>query len=205
MPVTLTFDWVPNPLVIAEGFDEAALELENMIPPLEASARVAAFDAAQRFDEEGPGWAPWALGEQVPLGHGTIGDLTGAMSERAGDPGEYHLEGGVGGGSIEYTLQEGKEASFQFGRAGEIRHTHKGDAYTGGAQPPRPFIGLSPSGENMVEAIFAAWLDEILAGAGWGGLPTGGLPFGVSFAFFSKTGKPVYRGAGGKFVSGEGF
>jgi hypothetical protein len=186
VPVELTFEEIPNFRLVARVFDDMALAFENMRAPLAASAEVAAYDAARRFDEEGPGWAEWVLGYQHPKGHGTIGDLTGAMSERAGSPEEYR----VGYDTVSYTLEPGKEETFQFGGRG--------------TQAARPFIGLSVEGEDLVEAIFGEWMDTITGtffGGGGVTLPPT-LPYGIRLAPFRNplTGGEVFRGAGGRFV-----
>lgn len=189
MPVEITIIEEPSWKLVAAAFDDLAAEMEFMGPPLEAAAQVAAYDAARRFDEEGPGWAEWVLGYQSPAGHGTIGDLTGEMSARAGTASEYEVRAGIGGGEVTYHLEQEKEIAFEHGNSRQVA---------------RPFVGLSGEGEDMVEAIFGAWLDSLVGSFGGGG---GGiieppmLPPGVKMEFIPKLGRNIFRGAGGRFVT----
>jgi hypothetical protein len=188
--VELTIEMVPDFRIVAQAFNDMAAELAHMEEPLLASAKVAAYQANQRFDEEGPGWADWVLGYQSPAGHGTLGDLTGEMSGRASDAGNYVVSGGFGGGSVSYQFEEEKETAFEFGNSRQVA---------------RPFIGLDEEGDAMVESIFAYWLDSIVGSFGGGG---GGmisppmLPPGISLTgIVGFGGTSVFRGAGGRFVS----
>ena len=57
--VTITEEWVPEPVVVAEGYDKIADALNNMRPPLLLCERVFIQHVSEKFDSAGPGWAPW--------------------------------------------------------------------------------------------------------------------------------------------------
>ena len=179
MAVELTFEMRPDFRMVARAFDEMALQFADMKEPLLWSAEIASQDAERRFAEEGPGWADWALGHQVPQGHGTIGDLSGDMRAHAGSNAGYE----VGADTVAYHFEGEKESAFQFGNT---------------RQPARPFIGLSQEGEDLVELAFAIWMEQIIGEVAGGAGEAGG--FHVSRTV-SKTGRVSFRDARGRFTS----
>src|ERR1043166_5923683 len=87
----LDFQWHPEPLVVAEEVDILAAELNSMRIPLTASLLPVMKAVEQRFEEEGPGWSPWAdsYDEYAQSHNEGILWQSGQLVEGATHPGSY--------------------------------------------------------------------------------------------------------------------
>lgn len=169
---SITFDWVPDPGVIAAQYIKLAGYLENFLPPLTASRAIAQSDMQEHFDSEsGPGGEAWApLDEQYVVSKRggnahPILQLSGAMHDAAVSDAAYPIDGhdlffstaglpfywifhetgrsGIGG------MAEFVEKARQLGL--EV------DESAGGGMPARPFVGLSFEAELQIIEVFDAW------------------------------------------------
>lgn len=169
----LEFGWHPSPLVVAEDLAQAAILLHDFEIPLQLSIDPASKALERRFDNEGPGWAPWAesyapFAEAYP-NVGILwqsGDLVGSVV----DEGNYD----VGITTLEWT---GAESPFywEFHQMG----TRK--------MPARPFVGLDEVAIAEITVIFDEYLGVVADVA-------------AGHSFEPKGRGSRIRGAGGRFV-----
>lgn len=149
----LTFEWYPDPLVIAEEYRIAAIALEDLSVPLEESVPVVG-ESMRRNIESGDfvGWKDTyrrkveqmaARGEHT----GRMLQKTTALVDSVSDPGNFAVEG-------DNLIWTGEAAPSY----AELVHFGSPERYTSG---PRPFIGLTPDAEVEVLAVFERWLAEI--------------------------------------------
>jgi phage gpG-like protein len=137
--------WMPEPVVIANEYELMAIKFENRKPVMEEALQVVLANTEQHFDEEGPGWAPWADSTAIDPRRGPLvltrsGDLrSGATSE-----GSYEV-------TNNFILWTG-------GAAPSYWRYH----WTGTSRmPQRNFIGLDAAGEDEVVAVFDAWMGTL--------------------------------------------
>lgn len=168
----ISFDWFPDPNVIAARIMSLARYLENFVPPLEASKAIAKADMQNHFDTEtSPGGAPWApLADETieRWGEHSILQLTGAMHGAAVSDSAYMVDGHDlyidTSGFPDYWV------FHEFGRQSPQMHIFKemiaaghklglGYKYSGGGMPPRPFVGISEKAEAEIIAVFDAWFE----------------------------------------------
>lgn len=197
---SITFEWIPDPNVIASRIMSLAGYLENFQPPLQASQAIARADMQRHFDtESGPGGEAWApLNEEYVIhkrggaAHPIL-QLSGALHDGAVSESAWPIDGNdlffnTGGLPFYWIFHEtGREGiggmeefrkaiEQQFGRGVEI------DMGAAGGMPARPFVGISFEAELQILEVFDAWF----AGA-------------VSGFYASKSGTVQRRGAGGRF------
>lgn len=178
----LTFEWVPNPIIVAEKFETAAARLEHVEEPLALSREVAIADVENHFATEsapdGSPWQPWAPSYAERTQASSILTLTGAMRADATGRGSWPIDGTdliFAGSDPKWTWHQ-YGASRQAGGSSltseEIAHytrLHAAGAFKegvpleaviGGANelPARPFIGLSEDAKIQIIDIFDAWV-----------------------------------------------
>lgn len=175
----ISFDWFPEPEVVAARIMELSGYLENFIPPLEASKGVAKADMQNHFDTEtSPEGEPWAAlnKEYVQKRRGgaahPILQLSGAMHDAAVSDSAYMIDGNDlfinTGGFPDYWVYH------EFGReemAGwdvwvkQVSATLGVDIQSGGGEmPARPFVGVSFEAQLQILEIFDAWFDGAVSG-----------------------------------------
>lgn len=150
----LSFDWSPEPVVVAEDFYKSAAALENLEVPLTMSIPAVIGGIQQVFDEEGPGWAPWSesYAPYAQAHNSGILDQSGALRGGATSEGSFAVVGDVlgftGGAAPGYWV---------FHQEGTRR------------MPARPFVTLTPESELAVLAIFEEWLATVVDISGGAG------------------------------------
>lgn len=183
----ITFEWVPDPNVVANKIMTLAGYLENFIPPLEASRGVARADMQNHFDtESSPSGEAWAeLSEEYVATRGSdhpILQLTGAMHAAAVSESAYIVdahdlffstaglpaysffhESGRGSGAEDQEFVAKARALLE--EAGITPAAgFEAAAAGGGAMPARPFMGFSLEAELQILEIFDAWFSGAVAG-----------------------------------------
>lgn len=188
---SITFEWVPDPNVLAGKIMELAGYLENFLPPLEASKGIAKQDMEMHFQTEtSPDGGHWAeLADNYVVKRGSahpILQLTGAMHDAAVSDSAYVIDGhdlffDASGLPFYYIFHEtGREGIAGFAAWAKLHDVVEGS--TGGGMPARPFIGVSFEGQIAIVEVFDAWFDGAVSG------------------FYTHPGGTVQtRGAGGKF------
>lgn len=182
---SISFEWDPDPEIIAQRILALAGYLENFIPPLTASRMVAIGDMQMHFDtESGPmgAWAPLSE-EYVKTTRGgaahPILQLSGAMHDAAVNPASYPIDAhdlffdtSLLTAEAPYwpKHEEGREMEFsqavrdQRKRSG-LKAPKPGWQFEGdGGMPPRPFLGLSESAEIQIIEVFDAWFQGGVSG-----------------------------------------
>ena len=204
-PGTISFDWIPEPEVVASELIETANRLEDRSGPLAISRQIAIDDMREHFegqhDPEGNPWLPWSESYEPRARAQNIGEIlqrTMDLQDAATAPGAYPItddsvffdtsglpfywswhQEGTGGTDIFRTThaQTGEDVAFrEFGEEGR-----------GKALPPRPFVGISFEAELEIIEVFDQWFDSAIA------LATS--PTGKVF------GRHALRGPGGRFIS----
>lgn len=168
----ITFEWVPDPEVVAGKIMGLAGYLENFIPPLEASKGIARQDMEMHFDtESSPEGTPWAsLSEEYAAKRGAhpILQLTGAMHDAAVSDAAYLVDGSdlffdTSGLPPYYIFHEtGTEHGFMRQFAEQM-----GESLVAGAatkMPARPFIGISFEAQLAIVEAFDAWFEGGVSG-----------------------------------------
>jgi phage gpG-like protein len=161
----LDFHWYPDPNIVADQLEETATKLNTTLDvPLNESIPIVIEDVRGHFEDEGPGWEPWGrFGAQGPrekyartyTEHGpSLLQLGGDLFSHATSEGSYH----VVGNTVQYIPSD----------LDELFHTHgpyKRNIYA------REYIGLEPSGEEVVVRIFADWMEGMIRGVAGGAPP----------------------------------
>lgn len=175
----ISYDWFPEPEVVAARIMELSGYLENFIPPLEASKGIAKADMQNHFDTEtSPEGEPWAQlnKEYVQRRRGgaahPILQLTGKMHDAALSDSAYMIDGADlfinTGGFPDYWVYH------EFGReeiAGWDVWVKEASAMLGvditsqgGAMPARPFVGISFEAQLEIIEIFDLWFKNAVIG-----------------------------------------
>lgn len=151
---TFEAHWIPDPVVVAADYDAMYVAFENRTAVMHEALQVVLRNTEEHFDQEGPGWAPWAPATaEDPRRGPLILTRSGALRSAATSEGSYEV-------NREFILWTGAEAPSYWGFhwAGTSR------------MPQRNFIGLDSAGEDEVVAVFDAWMDSVASiGAGGGG------------------------------------
>jgi phage gpG-like protein len=198
---TITFEWAPDPLIVAQEIETVARELDDMMAPLQAARQIAAQDIDKRFDTktdpDGGAWAPWSAEYAARPPLGTLLEATGAMRAAAGSPSAFSVTAHAGGGEVFFT-GAGVPEYWIFHQLGATRHSHSketiafleesGGEYIPNTLPARPFVGLSEEAEVLIVDVFDEWL--------------GGV---INLAVHPTTGFVQARGPGGQFGRRIGF
>jgi phage gpG-like protein len=208
---TISFDWAPNPAIVAAKLDIAAARLEHMAEPLGLSREVAIADVEERFATEtapdGSAWTPWATSYAERTTASSILTLTGAMRDAVTSRGAWPIDGNdlffSGSGAPERWAwhQSGAVRSRGVSEA-DIQATKEmharglfGEGITaeqvyGNVLPARPFIGLSEDAKFQVIDIFDAWVAGTIG----------------AVVYPSRGGytRQVFRTSTGRFASGPG-
>lgn len=187
--INLQISVAPDPYKIQLELERVAANLENLTPPLVASARILADDTQQRFDTEtdpdGDAWIPLdeeylankeSLGYPPDILHRT-GDLEKAATniaayrvvndsvffETSGLP-PYGLLHQVGSGdpaSVGMAAVHRQESRLDPEHRKREGGPHSNQAIgRGQALPARPFIGMSEQAEGKIWEVFNLWFDE---------------------------------------------
>lgn len=137
--------WLPEPVVVANEYELMAGKFEERQAVMEAALEVVLANTEKHFDEEGPGWAPWA---ESTANDPRVGPLiltrSGGLRAGATSHGSYEV-------NREFILWTGADAP-------EYWRFH----WTGtGKMPQRNFIGLDSAGEDEVVGVFATWMESL--------------------------------------------
>jgi phage gpG-like protein len=180
---------IPDPKDIQLELERIAGQLENMGPPLAASARILAEDTQERFDTEtDPDGDPWIpldeeyLTNKISLGYPEdILHRTGDLERSATQISAYKIVGnsvffdtsGLPSYGLLHQIGSGDEANIglasrhRFRAATEPEYSRvEGGSHSnlgvgrGQALPARPFIGMSEKAEEKIWAAFDLWFDE---------------------------------------------
>lgn len=189
---TLTFEWHPSPLVLAENFYQGAAFLEDLRRPLIASQTPAIESMNRRFDTKtdpgGGAWPEWS-DSYAAVATGSLGERTGAMRAAATSREAFPVTNNEmffsGAGLPDYWEW--------FNDGTGSKHSHlveemasAGFEWMGGTQPPRPFVGIDEEAQFEILEIFDLWVNEGAEIILWGG--------------GAKGGRIVLRDPGGRFM-----
>lgn len=210
-PGTISFDWTPEPEVVAAELMVTAGRIEDRSQPLLLSERVAIADMRERFetetDPDGNAWVPWAasyMPKAMSTNMGGILHRFGALQAGATDPGAYSITNDSlffsTAGMPEYWIyhQTGADRNVDSDSAG-FAETIRGQNFRQGGTgerldlrktgvnllPARPFVGPSFEAQLQMMEIFDQWFGGIV---------------NETFSRGSKV-VAVKRGAGGRFTS----
>lgn len=213
--ITLQITSVPNPYDIQLELAQVAADLENLRPPLAASARILAEDTQERFDTEtDPDGNPWIpldeeyLTNKLSLGYPPdILHREGLLEKAATNIAAYRVVGdsvffetsGLPSYGLIHQTGSGEEnvglaARHRFAARNEEGYAKReGGAHsstgigTGNALPARPFIGMSEEAEGKIWEVFDLWFDEALTPATKPYIhPTGGIQSRIGGRFGPK-------------------
>lgn len=204
---TITFDWVPEPYVLADELFSIAGALEDTASPILLSREVAKGDVRDRFvtktSPDGAAWAPWARdypeSRSLLIRYRVLEGV--ATSDKAYEVttdslffdfgalpfyGVFHEFGAER--SAGATSETGASTKEFLQRAKALGLEVVGDLSGIGVNtlPARPFAGLSFEAELRIVEIFDQWFQ--------GAISLGVSPKGKMFARHSK------RGPSGRFV-----
>lgn len=204
---TITFDWVPEPYVLADELFKIAGALEDTASPILLSREVAKGDVRDRFmsktTPDGAAWAPWA--RDYPDSESILIRTHALMDAATGDAaynvttdalffdfgalpfyGVFHEFGAER--SAGATADTGASTKEFLKRAKALGLEVVGDLSGIGVNtlPARPFAGLSFEAELRIVEIFDQWFQ--------GAIALGTSSKGKVFARHAK------RGPGGRFV-----
>lgn len=175
---SITFEWVPDPNVVAGEIMKLAGYLENFLPPLEASKGIAKQDMEMHFDTEtSPDGAPWApLNSEYAQKRGSahpILQLTGAMKDAAVSDAAYLIDGHdlffTASGLPFYwifheTGRAGLSGMAEFLARAKAMGLGVVEGATGGGMPARPFVGISFEAQLLIVEAFDAWFEGGISG-----------------------------------------
>jgi hypothetical protein len=186
---TLTFEWHPNPIVLAQNFFRGADFLEDLTLPLTMSKGPAIASMHRRFDTKttpgGAAWAEWS-DTYAPVAEGSLGELSGATRGSVTSPAawlvttnEMFLNMGVvpqqgiwfndGTGPKHKALQDLAE---WVAANKDIASAPEGGF---GEQPARPFAGIDEEAQFEILEIFDAWVGQAANIILFGGGPRAGM------------------------------
>lgn len=185
----ITFDWVPNPAVVAAQLDIAAARLEKVAEPLGLSREVAIADVEEHFagqhGPDGGAWAPWASSYAERTSASSILTLTSEMRGAVTSRGAWPIDGTdllFSGGGAPARWAWHQYGASRSGRGGGLSaeekahytRMHEAGAFQQGVPlaavlgenvlPARPFIGLSEDAKFKIIDIFDAWVAGTIAG-----------------------------------------
>lgn len=181
---TISFDWYPDPDVVAMELIQTAENLEDRSVPLALSRLVAQQEHLEHFETQsgpdGEAWRPWASSYE-PIARATnageILERTLALEEAMVEPSAYPItQDSVffsTAGLPEYWLwnQEGTGSFSNWGARDDIiERTVAGGLPLernvgfgigkGSALPARPFIGMSVEAQLKILEIFDLWFNN---------------------------------------------
>lgn len=174
---TITFEWAPDPLIVAQNIRTMADDLSNMIEPLQAARQIAAQDVQKRFDTktdpDGKAWEPWAPSYAAKPPIGTLLEATGAMRAAAASPAAFDVNEFGDGGEVVFT-GAGLPEYWIYHQLGASRQQHSvetrefikqfsGTEPIANELPARPFVGLSEEAELMIVDIFDEWFAGVVS------------------------------------------
>jgi phage gpG-like protein len=145
-------EWHPSPLLISEQLNELATLLEDMHVPLAASVEVVGRSFLQKFEDQGPGWAPWAesyANYAAAHNKGILwqsGDLAESMTNEANYLIAENALFWTGGGAPYYWI---------FHHEGTVK------------MPQRDWIEIDEATASELAAIFGKYIDASIAETGW--------------------------------------
>jgi phage gpG-like protein len=172
---TISFDWAPEPLVVANELRGMAEALDNMMAPLQASRAIAVADMNERFETktspEGEPWAPWSASYAARNPPGSLLERTGAMRGAATSPDAFEVTVYDGGGEVMFS-GAGLPEYWIYHQMGAIRQSLTGEArkfieeFSGEAidnvLPARPFVGISEKAQIAIIDVFDEWFGGIV-------------------------------------------
>lgn len=173
---TITFDWAPEPMVVAQEIRAMASALDNMEEPLMAARSIAMQDIETRFDTktdpDGGAWAPWSAGYAARPPLGSLLEATGAMRAAVTSASAFDVNVFDGGGEVVFT-GGGAPEYWIYHQLGATRAAHSAETiaflteggkheYTGNVLPARPFAGLSEKAEVAIIDIFDEWFAGVV-------------------------------------------
>lgn len=177
---TISFEWIPEPEVIAAALIETSEYLEDRSAPLALSRQVAQDDMRERFETktspEGAAWAPWAE-SYAPIAAATnVGGLlerTGAMRAAALSEAAYPITkdsvffdtSNLPFYWIYHQLGASRGAEDEWFRSMQAAGLLKEGATATGVNfmPARPFVGTSFEAQLRILEVFDQWFAGAVA------------------------------------------
>lgn len=177
MPVEA--QWIPEPVVVAADYEAMYGAFVSRSVVMHEALQVVLRNTEEHFDQEGPGWAPWAESTaQDPRRGPLILTREGALRAAATSEGSYEV-------NRDFIAWTGADAPAYW-----VFHRHGTSK-----MPQRNFVGLDSKGEDEVAALFDAWMDSIASiGAGHSG--GGGLGSGMEHVVSTPSGLRIRSSLG---------
>lgn len=162
---TVSFEWVPDPLIVASEIRRVGIELMDMRAPLEIASRIAAHDIDRHFqtktDPDGAPWPEWSDSYALSGQGEELMERTGALRAAASSPSAFDVTVVPGGGEVVFTGAglPGYGMIHHFGSPN--RQTRWG---TPNPLPQRAFAGISTEAQIEILNEFDAWVGAVAAG-----------------------------------------
>ena len=208
--LALDFQWLPDPMIVANQLEGLADYYNDMLPPLAATAAITSREIRKRFatetDPDGTPWKPWAESYAPYAEEHNFGILkqTGELMRAAPDESRFLLSSYdvvYSGADLPHYCLAHNEGISRTTRS----HKQRADLVKAGypemadtsdlkknVLPARPFIGLGEEARFEVLEAWEAWFQ-----AGIFGLITQGRAYvlGTLFPVIGRlrTGQPIAR------------
>jgi len=180
----VTFEWAPNPIIVAKQLEVAADALNNMALPLMAARDLSIADVRENFegehDPDGGAWQPWSISyiESGQTGAGIL-KKTFDLMDSATSPSAWPItarEVFFSFGALpEYGIYHQTGAVRQSAGRGRTRKANVaaerdmiasgfslGEGFGINTLPARPFAGISVETQIKIVDIFDAWFGGII-------------------------------------------
>jgi len=160
----ITFNWYPEPIVIANQLRTMAGALMQMEGPLEGARAISQQNIGEHFDTktgpDGQSWPEWSE-SYAESGRGVeLLEQSGALRAAATAPSAFHINVWNGGGELFF---DADLPSYGLAHhSGLSGRTNRWGAPS--PLPARPFIGLSEDAEIAIVETFDAWVGSIVGG-----------------------------------------
>lgn len=144
--IALTFDWIPEPSIMAAGLESIGYNIRSFREPLQRSVReVLAPSLRENFDTGGrPAWEPLAPGTiRQKRGNDQILVRSGLLRRVAGQLNIWSID--------RESATLGSLPRAQYG----MYHQYGTDD-----MPERPWAVIQESDADAIELIFEEWLEE---------------------------------------------
>lgn len=143
----LTFNWIPDPSIMATGLESFGNKIRSFREPLTRSIReVVAPSMRENFDTAGRGtWEPLMPSTQAQKGGGSILVETGLLSRVAGQLNIWSID--RESATLGSLPRAGYGTYHQYGTVNMVA---------------RPWAVIWPDDADAVERIFEEWIEERL-------------------------------------------
>jgi phage gpG-like protein len=171
LPVAIDFHFAPEPVVVAQALEKAAVRLENLREPLLLSRNLVSDSIKRRFETEtdpnGDPWEAWSPSYKRP--DGKILNLEGTLEAEAPSIKRMHVTAndlfyeGEDLPSYGMAHQKGVDRT----RFAGLTESDKQELSAFGDMvpnrlPARPFIGVDDDAGDAIYLLFDRWVAETI-------------------------------------------